>query len=207
MARTKGEANIRWGLDASIASQSARERLLDAARTCYARQGIAKTTMADIASEAKVTRRTVYRYFASHQQILNGVVHREAYQFWTRLHGYLSTAETFDDYLVEALIYTLKHAPETPTHRFLFDQSILPVVHEMYLSNEEMLRLAADNLRPVYERLAPGGKLDLLMVTEWFNRVVVSYLATPSPFFHSEEELRDLFRTMLSPALRAGSQA
>lgn len=201
MPNTESKADTRWGLATSIESLSARERLLNAARDCYARHGIAKTTMEDIATEAKVTRRTVYRHFGSHQEVLNGVVRREANRFWAALHEHLAGVESFDEYVLEAMIYTLKHGPETPTHSFLFNQSILPIVHQMYLSNEEFIRQAAENLRPTYERLAPDGDLDLLMVTEWFNRIVVSYLATPSPFYHSEDELRGLFRTMLSPAL------
>ena len=64
-----------------------------------------------------------------------------------------------------------------------------------------------ENLRPVYEHFNPGGELDLVMVMEWFNRVVVSYLATPSPFYQSDSELLMLFRAMLLPAFRSPSRS
>jgi len=195
-------SNRRWGLDTTIESLSARERLLDAAKACYERRGIAKTTMEDIAGEAKVTRRTVYRHFDGHQEVVSGVVQREAGLFWAELQKHLEFVDSFEEYILEALIYTLKHAPETPTHSFLFDQDILPIVNRIYLSSEDFITQRVENLRPVYEHFNPGGELDLVMVMEWFNRVVVSYLATPSPFFQSEEELRKLFATMLLPALR-----
>jgi AcrR family transcriptional regulator len=189
----------RWGLDTTIEALSARERLLNAAKVCYERKGIPKTTMEDIASEAKVTRRTVYRHFGSHQEVLNGVVHREANLFWAELLQHLAFTDSFEEFILEALIYTLKHAPETPTHSFLFDQDILPVVNQIYLSSEDFICQRAEILRPVYERFSPDTELDLVMVTEWFNRIAVSYLATPSPFYQTEDELRILFRAMLLP--------
>ena len=193
----------RWGLDTTIKALSARERLLDAAKQCYAAQGIARTTMEDIAQEAKVTRRTVYRHFGSHQEIMSAVVYREAALFWEQLQLRLQSVESFEEYLVEATLYVIMHAAETPTHSFLFNQDILPIVNQLYLSSEEFISERAEFLRPVYERFHPGGDLDLLMVVEWFNRIVVSYLATPSPFFRSEDELRQLFRAMLAPAFRS----
>jgi AcrR family transcriptional regulator len=193
----------RWGLETTIEALSAQERLLNAAKQCYAAQGIAKTTMEDIARKAKVTRRTVYRYFGSHQEILSAVVYREAALFWEQLQPHLQSAESFEDYLIEAMLYVLMHAAETPTHSFLFNQDILPIVNQLYLSSEDFIGDRAEFLRPVYERFHPSGDLDLIMVVEWFNRIVVSYLATSSPIFRSEDELRRLFRAMLGPVFRS----
>jgi hypothetical protein len=133
------------------------------------------------------------------------MVQREAQLFWAGLQLHLDFTESFEEYILEALIYTLKHAPETHTHSFLFDQNILPIVNEIYLSSEDFIIQRVEDLRPVYERFNPGGKLDLIMLTEWFNRIVVSYLATPSPFYQSEAELRKLFRAMLLPVFCVGS--
>ena len=194
-------------LDATNNSLPTKERLLNATKVCYERQGIPKTTMEDIASEANVTRRTVYRHFGSHQEVLSAVVHRESNLFWDLLQQHLTFTESFEEYILEALIYILKHAPETPTHRFLFNQDILPIVNQMYLSSEDFISQRAKALRPVYEKFNPDGKLDMIMVTEWFNRTVVSYLASPSSFYQSEDELRILFRTMLLPAFHSSSRS
>ncbi len=202
MPLTNSESSDRrWGLDTTIAALSAKERLLNAAKACYARQGIGGTTMEDIAREAKVTRRTVYRHFGSHQEVVKGVVYREVGLFWNQLQQHLESVESFDEYLLEALVFIIKHAPETPTHSFLFNQEILPLVNQLYLSSGDFISERAEILRPVYERFHPDGDMDLVMVTEWFNRIVISYLATPSPFFQSEDELRQLFAAMLLPAV------
>ncbi len=206
MSDTGSKLDTRWGLDTTIESLTAKERLLNAAKVCYERKGIPKTTMEDIAKEAKVARRTVYRHFSGQQDILNGVVYREVNAFWLVLEQELEHIDNFADFLVEALIYTLQQAPKTPTHSFLFGQDILPVVNQMYISSEEFITQRAELLRPIFDRFKQNGDLnpalDLLMITEWFNRIAVSYLATPSPFYQTEDELRKLFHEMLLPVIR-----
>src|SRR3546814_9749490 len=60
MARMLRES---WRSDAPSSVDDARDRLIDAAETCFTRFGVAKTTLEDIATEAGVSRATVYRYF------------------------------------------------------------------------------------------------------------------------------------------------
>jgi len=195
---------IRWGTGSRSESLDARSRLLEAARICYARSGIAKTSMADIAAQAQVTRRTVYRYFSSYEDILKAVVRRETELFWHGLHAELKGITDFGDYVVEALLHILKRAPNTPTHDFLFDQNVLPLANKTYLDSSYLNELA-ELWRPVYEALKEHSdidqQLDLLMFSELFNRLAISYLAAPSPLFRSEQELRHLFGSMLKPLL------
>ncbi len=58
------------GLPSPASDTEARSRLLDAARRCFERFGTEKTSITDIAAEAGVTRRTVYRYFDSSDELL-----------------------------------------------------------------------------------------------------------------------------------------
>lgn len=182
-----------------------RTRLIDAAEHCYGQLGVNATNMADIAAHALIARRTVYRYFANREAMLNAVVRREVSRFWESFH---TTQKKFDDlgvYLVEALVFTLKHAPTTNSHRFLFNEEVLPLVNKMYIDNRQHTLERVEVLRTIYQNhLKRGGirtKLDLIMLCEWFNRLAVSYLAAPSPFYRSERELRALFRAMLLPVI------
>jgi AcrR family transcriptional regulator len=194
--------HIRWGSGTRSDIAEARARLLDAALCCYERLGVSKTSIADIAAQAKVTRPTVYRYFGSHREILNALVRRELDRFWSHLHTELQHIDNFRDYLVEGLIYTLTHARQLDIYRFLFNQDVLPVMHEIFLGDRQYLLDLADSIRPVYEQLkgrgAIGADVDLLMVCELFNRLAISYLATPSPVFQSNDKLRALFTTIIS---------
>jgi AcrR family transcriptional regulator len=189
-----------------IATAVTRSRLIDAAEHCYALFGIKATNMEDIAVHAEITRRTVYRYFANRDEILDAVVNREVERFWVSFNA---TQKKFDDlgvYLVEALVFTLKHAPTTRSHSFLFNEEVLPLVNKMYIDNRQHILERVAALQVIYNNhLKRGGiraQLDLVMLCEWFNRLAVSYLAAPSPFYRTESELRELFRAMLLPIIK-----
>lgn len=185
--------------------------MIDAAERCYNRLGINVATMDDIAAEAGVSRRTLYRYLGGSKDILHTVTRRAIDRFWVKFHEDYGQAEDFCEYLIDGLIYTLKHAPKTRMHRLLFDQSLMPLVNAMYIDNPKYVRDQVRILGEVYERLKtrPGTRqdLDMLMVCEWQNRLMVSFLSAPSAFFRSERELRHLFSAMLAPAIRCDAAA
>ena len=52
-----------------IELQSRRDFVLDAARRLYSTKGIENTSMEDIAGASDYTRRTLYTYFKSHDEI------------------------------------------------------------------------------------------------------------------------------------------
>jgi AcrR family transcriptional regulator len=205
MSTSHNVQSIRWGSGTRSESTEARIRLLDAALYCYQRLGVTKTSIADIAAQAKITRPTVYRYFPSHQKILIAVVRREAQKFWETLHAELEGIDDFSEYLVEGLIFTLRHARENKTHAFLFAQDTLPIMHEVFLGDREYLLDLIESLRPIYDRLKPHSRIrpdiDLAVLCELFNRLAISYLTTPSPYYQSETNLRHLFRTMIASIL------
>ncbi|MCB9629094.1 MAG: TetR/AcrR family transcriptional regulator [Sandaracinaceae bacterium] len=59
-----------WGDDPPRDDTEARDKLLDAAERCVRRDGVEQTSLSSVAAEAGVSRRTVYRYFASGQELL-----------------------------------------------------------------------------------------------------------------------------------------
>src|SRR5438874_4984144 len=54
-----------------------RARILDAVFSCAERFGLGRTTIADVAKEARLSRQTVYRYFPSRHDLLAALVLRE----------------------------------------------------------------------------------------------------------------------------------
>jgi TetR/AcrR family transcriptional regulator len=61
----------RWGDEQALFDDDvARRRLLDAASRCITRRGDTQIRMAEVAEEAGVVRSTVYRYFATRDQLL-----------------------------------------------------------------------------------------------------------------------------------------
>ena len=104
---------------------STRVRIVDGALRCLARQGIAKTTVDDIARAAGLSRATVYRTFPEGKEgILAAVVETEVARLFSSLAVVMGEATDLEDVLVagmvesarrlrshEALTYLLEHEP------------------------------------------------------------------------------------------------
>lgn len=80
-------------------------RLLDAAKACCERWGVAKVTVDDIAAEAGVSRATLYRLFPGGKDVLFEALRvRELEEFFDRLRGAVRGASTLDDIVVGAVV-------------------------------------------------------------------------------------------------------
>jgi AcrR family transcriptional regulator len=55
---------------ATPSGAATRTRLVQAALTCIGRFGLAKTTLEDVATEARVSRQTIYRHFADRHELM-----------------------------------------------------------------------------------------------------------------------------------------
>jgi AcrR family transcriptional regulator len=82
-----------------------RELLIDAARRMFARKGIARTTMNDIANASKKGRRTLYMYFKSKKEISSIVIENEMYKLQQMLEDIEKKNIPADEKLI-TFIYT-----------------------------------------------------------------------------------------------------
>lgn len=91
-AGTPPSAPARVGADAT------RQRVLEAALVCVERQGLAKTSLENVAAEAGLSRATLYRYFpGGRDQVISDTVTWEVRNFLDRIR-----AATADDHDIEA---------------------------------------------------------------------------------------------------------
>lgn len=197
-------SQTRWGNGIRADATSARNRILDAAFHCYQTVGT-KTSIRSIALEARISRPTVYRYFDTGQDILKALIRRTAdevrYGLLMDFHG----QQTFGEYLIDALVQLFKDRTLGGEVRFMFEPDVLPVLHEALLRDRDYLLTMSETMKPFYSRSRELGEAaqhsDIVMLCECFSRFTISYFTTPSPVCHSDEQLRQLFRLMLSPLL------
>ena len=84
---------------------SSEDRILDATKRCCERWGIEKVTVDDIASEAGVSRATLYRLFPGGKDVLFEAHRvRELDEFFTRMLAEVAGAESFEELLVRTLV-------------------------------------------------------------------------------------------------------
>jgi AcrR family transcriptional regulator len=185
----------------------ARMRIVDGALSCIARQGIAKTTLDDVARLAGCSRATVYRVFpGGKDSVLAAVVDTELARFYSALAVRLGDAESLEDVLVEgiatgtamiaanaALKYLLEHEPGV----------VLPYL--AFASMDRMLAGAATFFAPFLGRFLAHDEAE--RVAEFGTRIAVSYLSCPAPGTDvtDREDVRRLVRRFVIPGIASAT--
>jgi AcrR family transcriptional regulator len=210
------------GTPPSPRAADSRARVLGAAVRCVARFGISKTTVEDVAREARLSRATLYRLFpGGRDEIVSTMVAAEIRAYFADLASRLDGIDDFEERIVvamtgaaeglvrhRALGFLLAHEPEL----------VLPQVS--FAKFDRVLEIASGFFAPYLAGLL--GPEDARRVGEWVTRLVLSYVACPAsslddssgipagsddePFsFHPEplsaETARWLVRTFVMPGI------
>lgn len=160
---------------------SQRIRVVDATLACLASQGMAKTTLDDIAGWAGLSRATVYRAFpGGREAILGATVDTELARLFSDLAVVMGEASDLEEVLVagmveaarllsqhQAIRYMLAHEPGVVLSHMAFDQM------------NRVLATASSFAAPFLGRwLEPD---QAARAAEWAVRITFSYLLTGSP--------------------------
>lgn len=113
--RTRG-----WGGDRPLTDAEAVERILDATRRCIDTKG-ETTTISDVAQILQVTRPTIYRYFASTDDLLRATGTAAAGQFADRVAAHVSGIRDPGEAIVEMNAYLLESLSSEPYLGLLFN--------------------------------------------------------------------------------------
>lgn len=200
-------ARLRWGEAAPADVHNARRRLLDAAESCFERYGVMKTTVEDVAAVARVSRATVYRYFEGRDELILGVLMREADRFLGRLAKRLNSQPDFATAVVDGVQYTIDSVRKNTKLALLFAPGVAGLTGSIAGASEALFKRTAEFLRPLLERARETGQLraniDFDEASEWILRTVLSLLTVPGPVERSPAEQRRFLTTFLVPALAA----
>jgi len=184
---------------------STRVRLVDGALRCLSRQGIAKTTVDDIARAAGLSRATAYRTFPRGKEgILAAVVETEVARLFSSLAVAMGEAGDLEDVLVagmvesarwlrhhEPLVYLLEYEPGT----------VLPYV--TFGGFDRVMRVASDLAAPFFARWLEPEQAS--RAAEWAVRIVMTYCSNPSQYADLTDpaDTRGLVRTFVLPGILA----
>ncbi len=181
-----------------------RGRVVEAALRCLESNDYQRVSMETIAREANVGRATMYRHFASRDDVLVGVVLSETRRV---LGGLVPRARDLPDLgssLVELVALVVESGPNEPTiaalvsrGNYLFSRNLLVD------SSAELFAITAESV----DALIAGCEHELRAgvtrddVVEWVLRITISLLTVRGPHRRSDAELRSYLRRMVVPAI------
>ncbi|MGD9704501.1 MAG: TetR/AcrR family transcriptional regulator [Acidimicrobiia bacterium] len=177
-------------------------RVLEAAKSCCAKWGMAKVTIDDIAAEARVSRATLYRLFPGGKDVLFEAMRvRELEDFFTRLLQAVDGADTLEDLLVQAVVFSINDLRADEHLAAMMASAPGETVSHLTVEGlPRIIRVATVFLTPLVEpylgRAAAGEIVELLV------RLVISYFLAPSERIDlaDPEASRRFIRTIFLPA-------
>jgi AcrR family transcriptional regulator len=161
-------------------------RVLDAALTCLARVGLAKTTLDDVAREAGCARATVYRCFPSKTQLLVALVEREADRLQRAVLTASALSETLSDSIAAVVTTAATFLREHAALGFLAAHEpdvLLPFL--AFEHEDAVLHTAAELVAPAFDRFL--ARDSALRLGEWVTRLTMSHLCSPSEHVDIED--------------------
>lgn len=162
---------------------SQRVRIVDATLACLATQGLAKTTLDDIAGWAGLSRATVYRAFpGGREAVLAAVVDTERARICSEVAVAMGEADDLEQALVAGILGAATRLAGHRALRYLLEYEpgvVLP--HMTFDRMDRILALASSFGAPFLARwLEPD---QAARAAEWAARITCSYLSKePAPF-------------------------
>jgi AcrR family transcriptional regulator len=184
---------------------STRVRLVDGALQCLARQGIAKTTVDDIARAAGLSRATAYRTFPKGKEgILAAVVETEVARLFSSLAVVMGEAGDLEDVLVAGMVESARWLRDHAALAYLLEHepgTVLPFV--TFGGFDQVMRVASDLAAPFFARWLEPEQAS--RAAEWAVRIVMAYCSDPSPHADLADpaDTRALVRTFVLPGILA----
>ncbi len=199
-------SDLRWGADVPDDLDSAKSRLIDAAEECFGRLGIAKTTVEDIAKEAKVSRATVYRYFEGRDDLVLGVLLRDTDRHLGRIRPRMEQLGSLSDVIVEFVVMTERATRRDPSLSLLFTVDEARLAGGIIAGASLVLfERVKDFFLPFFARWPAqlGEGVDVTGASEWIVRTLLSLLTVRGPHLRTPDGQRQYLRTYLVPAICA----
>lgn len=187
---------------------STRDRILDAAETCLQRDGIRRTTVAAVATEAGLSRAYVYRFFADKATLVSAALIRRDESFWADADQRVESASSIAGMVAEAVLLS-REAPLGSLALQLAEAEPLEYAAVMgtYVADivPGLSDFWVDQLRRAKDRGAITADLDIEVAAEWVIRAVVSLVGIPGRVVDADDRdsLVEFLETYLSPAFRS----
>jgi len=155
-------------------------RVLDAAKVCCERWGLAKVTIDDVAGEAGCSRATLYRMFPGGKDVLFEALRvRELEDFFTRLMGHVDGAADLEELLVRTVVAATRELRSDQHIALMLASEPGETLGQLTVEGlPRIVRFATVFLVPLVDAYLPRQESSRLV--ELMSRLVISYFLAPS---------------------------
>jgi AcrR family transcriptional regulator len=191
--------------DAAVTADATRVKLMEGATACFYRYGVAKTTIDDVATQVRLSRRTVYRYFANKNELFLAVINHELEQISNEGRRIYETSP-FGEGLIEVALMMTRRVTESPVLSRLFATDAAGETFEELFGGHDFTAMVERFLAPFIlggqDRGEVRTDITIADATEWITHLFFSLLA-PNPMIsnHDDDHVRFLLRTFVLPGL------
>ena len=183
----------------------AETRVLDAAQRCCDRWGIAKVTIDDIATDAGVSRATIYRMFPGGKDVLFEALRvRELEEFFAVLQARIVGADSLEELLVRTVVgATLELRADDHLALMLASEPGTMLGQLTVEGLPRIIRFATALLAPLVEPYVERDRARALI--DVLARLVISYFLAPSDTVDlgDPESARAFLDPLLAPYLES----
>ncbi|EME19833.1 TetR/AcrR family transcriptional regulator [Rhodococcus triatomae] len=192
----------RTGTDTST---DARTAILAAAEECFARFGIAKTTMEDVAKAAAMSRATVYRYFADREALITESVVRRARANMPRARANITRWPTVEERIVEGICQDIRKGHLDPLVTRLVSPESMALSIQLLSESGRAIELTHELWGPIIADEQAAGNiradLDPRLVSEWISELEIMYISQYGTDDSALDRVRIKLRAFVVPAL------
>jgi AcrR family transcriptional regulator len=178
--------------------------VLDAAAECYLRIGVTKTTAADIARSAGISRATLYRRHGSQEAIFLAVLTRESEAMAADADGHLRGVDDPSERMLEGMMFAIGEIRSRPVHAAVFGGGSAAWAAGRAIREEAVRRVGLAGVRPLVAPAVLAGAVlseeALGDLVDWILRILISYAAIPGDGGRSPEEVRRQLAEWFLPA-------
>jgi AcrR family transcriptional regulator len=201
-----GAPERRWGSKERLDNEDdARERLLNAAEECFERFGLRRTTIDDVAREAKVSRSTVYRYFDGRGDLLVAAYLRESDAVNEKVKVLMRQPGPFADRVVTAILRSINAVRSGRYLPLMLTPEGALLASKAVTASSAFYESSKATMEPFLEAAKAAGEVhaDVALddFTEWTLRIIFSFAMIEGPTKRDAKSLRRLLDTFLVPAL------
>jgi AcrR family transcriptional regulator len=191
-----------WGGAPPADDEEARNRIIDAAIRSMERRGPQQTSLSVIADDLAITRPTVYRYFATIDELITAAGDVALGGWTARITDLTAGISDPVELLVEAVAYLVERLPEEPLLMMLLETDQSRLTSQQMVLGESITRsrVLLEHTQIDWAALGYRAK-DFDDLVEYLLRIIQSMVLVPPDPPRSATKLRTVLRHWIGPVV------